>query len=102
MKAIAPNTERPVPGSDSPSARRTRSISSTRRYSVSCCSSDSTSRGSSRRGPPASSCSAQATRYPEDVAYALLYLASAQARFVTGHDIVLDGGQILPERPLGV
>ena len=39
---------------------------------------------------------------PEDVAYALVYLASDQARFVTGHDIVLDGGQILPERPLGL
>jgi 3-oxoacyl-[acyl-carrier protein] reductase len=36
---------------------------------------------------------------PEDVAYALLFLASDQARYVTGHDIVLDGGQILPERP---
>ena len=39
---------------------------------------------------------------PEDVAYALVYLASDQARFVTGHDIVLDGGQILPERPPGI
>ena len=39
---------------------------------------------------------------PEDVAYALVYLASDQARFVTGHDIVLDGGQILPERPPGL
>ena len=37
---------------------------------------------------------------PENVAYALLYLASDQARFVTGHDIVLDGGQILPEHQL--
>ena len=65
MKVIAPNTDRSVPGSDSPSARRTRSISSTRWYSIRCCSSDSTSWGSSRRGPPASSCSAQATKYPE-------------------------------------
>ena len=39
---------------------------------------------------------------PEDVAYALMYLASDQARFVTGHDIVLDGGQVLPERPPGL
>ena len=39
---------------------------------------------------------------PEDIAYALVYLASDQARFVTGHDIVLDGGQILPERPPGL
>ena len=43
----------------------TRSIFSTRSYNVRCSSSDSTSRGSSRPGPPASSCSAQATRKPE-------------------------------------
>ena len=65
MKAIAPKPERSVPGRDSLSARRTRSISSTRSYRVRCSSSDSISCGSSRRGPPASSCSAQATRYPE-------------------------------------
>ena len=59
-KAIAPNRESPVPGSASCSARRTRSISATRSYRVRCCSSDSASRGSSRRGPPASSCNAQA------------------------------------------
>ena len=34
MKAMAPKTERPVPDSDSPSARRTRSISSTRSYTA--------------------------------------------------------------------
>ena len=64
-KAIAPNTETSVPASPSRSARRTRSISATRSYKARCSSSDSTRRGSSRRGPPASSCSAQATRYPE-------------------------------------
>lgn len=34
---------------------------------------------------------------PEDIAYAALYLASAEARFVTGQTIVVDGGQTLPE-----
>lgn len=36
---------------------------------------------------------------PEDIAYALVYFASDQARFVTGQALVLDGGQILPESP---
>lgn len=36
---------------------------------------------------------------PEDIAYALLYFASDQARYVTGQALVLDGGQILPENP---
>lgn len=34
---------------------------------------------------------------PEDIAYAALYLASDDAKFVTGQTIVVDGGQILPE-----
>ena len=32
---------------------------------------------------------------PEDVAYAILYLASDEARHVTGADIVVDGGQYI-------
>ena len=36
---------------------------------------------------------------PEDIAYALLYFASDQARYVTGQILVVDGGQILPESP---
>ena len=36
---------------------------------------------------------------PDDIAYALLYLASDQARYVTGQILVVDGGQILPESP---
>ena len=34
---------------------------------------------------------------PEDVAYAVLYLASDAAKFVTGQTIIVDGGQILPD-----
>ena len=36
---------------------------------------------------------------PEDIAHALFYLASDQARYVTGQILVVDGGQILPESP---
>lgn len=34
---------------------------------------------------------------PEDVAYAHLFLASDESRYITGQSIVVDGGQILPE-----
>jgi 3-oxoacyl-[acyl-carrier protein] reductase len=33
----------------------------------------------------------------EDIAYAALFLASAEAGFITGQTIVIDGGQVLPE-----
>ena len=36
---------------------------------------------------------------PDDIAYAMVYLASNEARFVTGQSIVVDGGQTLPEDP---
>jgi 3-oxoacyl-[acyl-carrier protein] reductase len=39
---------------------------------------------------------------PEDIAYALMYFASDQARYVTGQALVLDGGQILPESPMAM
>jgi 3-oxoacyl-[acyl-carrier protein] reductase len=34
---------------------------------------------------------------PEDIAYAMLYIASDQAAFVTGQTIVVDGGALIPE-----
>lgn len=34
---------------------------------------------------------------PEDVAYAMLFLASDEAAWITGTTIVVDGGQIIPE-----
>lgn len=34
---------------------------------------------------------------PEEVAYAHLFLASDEARYITGQSIIVDGGQILPE-----
>ncbi|MBX5444981.1 3-oxoacyl-ACP reductase FabG [Sphaerobacter sp.] len=39
---------------------------------------------------------------PEDVAYAVLFLASDESNYITGHAIVVDGGQILPESPLAL
>ena len=35
----------------------------------------------------------------DDVAYTALFLASNEARYITGETIVVDGGQILPESP---
>lgn len=34
---------------------------------------------------------------PEDIGYAALFLASDEARFITGQTLVVDGGQVLPE-----
>lgn len=36
----------------------------------------------------------------EDVAHAMLYLASDEAAFVTGQTIIVDGGAMLPESPV--
>lgn len=36
---------------------------------------------------------------PRDIAYAMLYLASDEARYVTGQTICVDGGSTLPETP---
>jgi 3-oxoacyl-[acyl-carrier protein] reductase len=37
---------------------------------------------------------------PEDIAYAMLYLASNEAAYVTGQTIIVDGGSTIPESPL--
>lgn len=39
---------------------------------------------------------------PDDVAYAMLFLASAEAKYVTGQTIVVDGGATLPETGFAV
>ena len=37
---------------------------------------------------------------PEDIAYCMLYLASNEARYLTGQTICIDGGSTLPESPV--
>jgi 3-oxoacyl-[acyl-carrier protein] reductase len=39
---------------------------------------------------------------PEDVGWAVRFLASPEARYITGQTLVVDGGQVLPEAPLPV
>jgi 3-oxoacyl-[acyl-carrier protein] reductase len=39
---------------------------------------------------------------PKDIAHAMLYLASDEARYVTGQTICVDGGSTLPESPVFV
>jgi 3-oxoacyl-[acyl-carrier protein] reductase len=34
---------------------------------------------------------------PSDIGWAVRYLASPEARFVNGHSLIVDGGQVLPE-----
>jgi 3-oxoacyl-[acyl-carrier protein] reductase len=34
---------------------------------------------------------------PEDVGWAVRFLASPEARYITGQALVIDGGQVLPE-----
>ena len=51
---------------------------------------------------------AQMTKYipagymgkPEDIAYCMLWLASDEARYITGQTICIDGGSTLPESPV--
>jgi len=38
----------------------------------------------------------------EDVAYAVLFLASEEAAYISGQTIVVDGGQVLPESHMGL
>lgn len=37
---------------------------------------------------------------PEDIAYAMLFLASDEASYITGQTIIVDGGSTLPESPV--
>lgn len=37
---------------------------------------------------------------PKDIAYAIMFFASEEAKYITGQSIIVDGGQILPESPL--
>ncbi len=39
---------------------------------------------------------------PEDIAYAALFLASDEARYITGQTLIVDGGQVLPESVLAL
>jgi 3-oxoacyl-[acyl-carrier protein] reductase len=39
---------------------------------------------------------------PEDIGYLAAFLASAEAGYITGQAIVVDGGQVLPESPAAV
>ena len=34
---------------------------------------------------------------PDDIAHAMLFLASDEAKYITGQTLVVDGGQTLPE-----
>jgi 3-oxoacyl-[acyl-carrier protein] reductase len=34
---------------------------------------------------------------PEDVGWAVRFLASREARYITGQTLIVDGGQVLPE-----
>jgi 3-oxoacyl-[acyl-carrier protein] reductase len=36
---------------------------------------------------------------PEDIGWAVRFLASAEARYITGQTLIVDGGQVLPETP---
>jgi 3-oxoacyl-[acyl-carrier protein] reductase len=36
---------------------------------------------------------------PEDVGWAVRFLASKEARYITGQTLIVDGGQVLPEAP---
>jgi 3-oxoacyl-[acyl-carrier protein] reductase len=38
----------------------------------------------------------------DEIGYAALFLATAEAAYITGQTIVIDGGQVLPESPEAV
>ena len=56
------------------------------------------------RGAPATDAARRSRwrRYadPEDVGWAVRFLASPEAGYITGQTLIVDGGQVLPEAPL--
>lgn len=38
---------------------------------------------------------------PEEIGWAVRFLASSEAGYITGQTLIVDGGQVLPEAPLG-
>jgi 3-oxoacyl-[acyl-carrier protein] reductase len=38
---------------------------------------------------------------PKDIGWAVRFLVSPEARYITGQTLIVDGGQVLPEAPLG-
>jgi 3-oxoacyl-[acyl-carrier protein] reductase len=39
---------------------------------------------------------------PEDIGWAVRFLASPEARYITGQTLIVDGGQVLPETPMAL
>jgi 3-oxoacyl-[acyl-carrier protein] reductase len=37
---------------------------------------------------------------PEEIGWAVRFLASPEAGYITGQTLIVDGGQVLPEAPL--
>lgn len=53
--------------------------------------------GSRHRPQRSGGISTRALCEPKDIAYAVCFLASPEARYITGQTLIVDGGQVLPE-----